>query len=127
MILIRIYKKDNYIKIIKFKKDKSVEVKLIKTKELPKDLLLNNNHVFLHRGYKTVLLSDTMAESINPLDLKSRYPIEKFKTAIETKVINDVFNTIRSEKLDIYKILLFANIFIGIVILYFMVIKWLII
>jgi hypothetical protein len=123
MILIRIYKKDNYIKIIKFKKDKSVEVKLIKTKELPKDLLLNNNHVFLHRGYKTVLLSDTMAESINPLDLKSRYPIEKFKTAIETKVINDVFNTIRSEKLDIYKILLFANIFIGIVILYFMVIK----
>lgn len=127
MILIRIYKKDNYIKIIKFKKDKSVEVKLIKTKELPKDLLLNNNHVFLHRGYKTVLLSDTMVESINPLDLKSRYPIEKFKTAIETKVINDVFNTIRSEKLDIYKILLFANIFIGIVILYFMVIKWLII
>ena len=123
MILIRIYKKDNYIKIIKFKKDKSVEVKLIKTKELPKDLLLNNNHVFLHRGYKTVLLSDTMVESINPLDLKSRYPIEKFKTAIETKVINDVFNTIRSEKLDIYKILLFANIFIGIVILYFMVIK----
>ena len=127
MILIKKFKKDNYIKIIKFKKDKSVEVKLIKTKELPKDLLLNNNHVFLHRGYKTVLLSDTMAESINPLDLKSRYPIEKFKTAIETKVINDVFNTIRSEKLDIYKILLFANIFIGIVILYFMVIKWLII
>ena len=123
MILIKKFKKDNYIKIIKFKKDKSVEVKLIKTKELPKDLLLNNNHVFLHRGYKTVLLSDTMAESINPLDLKSRYPIEKFKTAIETKVINDVFNTIRSEKLDIYKILLFANIFIGIVILYFMVIK----
>ena len=123
MILIRKFKKDNYIKMIRFKKDKSVEVKLIKTKELPKDLLLNNNHVFLHRGYKTVLLSDTMAESINPLDLKSRYPIEKFKTAIETKVINDVFNTIRSEKLDIYKILLFANIFIGIVILYFMVIK----
>ena len=123
MILIKIYKKDNYIKMIRFKKDKSVEVKLIKTKELPKDLLLNNNHVFFHKGYKTVLLSDTMAESINPLDLKSRYPIEKFKTAIETKVINDVFNTIRSEKLDIYKILLFANIFIGIVILYFMVIK----
>ena len=123
MILIRKFKKDNYIKMIRFKKDKSVEVKLIKTKELPKDLLLNNNHVFLHRGYKTVLLSDTMAESINPLDLKSRYPIEKFKSAIETKVINDVFNTIRSEKLDIYKILLFANIFIGIVILYFMVIK----
>ena len=123
MILIKKFKKDNYIKIIKFKNDKSVEVKLIKTKELPKDLLLNNNHVFLHKGYKTILTSDTMAESINPLDLKSRYQVEKFKSAIETKVINDVFNTIRSDKLDIYKILLFANIFIGIVILYFMVIK----
>jgi hypothetical protein len=109
--------------MIRFKKDKSVEVKLIKTKELPKDLLLNNNHVFLHKGYKTILTSDTTIETINPLDLKSRYPIEKFKTAIETKVINDVFNTIRSEKLDIYKILLFANIFIGIIILYFLVIK----
>lgn len=123
MILIRKFKKDNYIKMIRFKKDKSVEVKLIKTKELPKDLLLNNNHIFIHRGYKTFLTSDTVAETINPLDLKSRYPIEKFKSAIETKVINDVFNTIRSEKLDIYKILLFANIFIGIIILYFLVVR----
>src|SRR5690606_2237485 len=100
MILIKIYKKDNYIKMIRFKKDKSVEVKLIKTKEFPKDILLNNNHVFLHKGYKTVLTSDTMSESINPLDLKSRYPIEKFKTAIETKVIGDVFDTIKQDKLD---------------------------
>jgi len=123
MILIKKFKKDNYIKIIKFKNDKSVEVKLIKTKELPKDLLLNNNHVFLHKGYKTILTSDTTIETINPLDLKSRYPVQKFKSAIETKVINDVFNTIKNDKLDIYKILLFANIFIGIVILYFMVIK----
>lgn len=123
MILIKKFKKDNYIKMIRFKKDKSVEVKLIKTKEFPKNLLLNNNHVFLHKGYKTVLTSDTMSESINPLDLKSRYPIEKFKTAIETKVIGDVFNTIRQDKLDIYKILLFANIFISIILLYFLVIK----
>src|SRR5690554_3791982 len=120
MILI---KKDKYIKLIWFKQDKSVEIKLIKVNKLPKDLLLNNNHVFLHRGYKTVLTSDTMAESINPLDLKSRYPVQKFKTAIETKVINDVFNTIKHEKLDIYKLLLFANIFIGIILLYFIVIR----
>lgn len=123
MILIKKFKKDNYIKIIKFKNDKSVEVKLIKTNNLPEDLLLNNNHIFLHKGYKTVLTSDTMAESINPLDLKSQYPPEKFKTAIETKVINDVFNTIKRDKLDIYKLLLFANIFISIVLLYFIVLK----
>ena len=118
-----IRKKDNYIKVIKFRKDKSVEVKLIKSNEFPQDLLLNDNHIFIHKGYKTFLTSDTVAESINPLDLQSQYSAEKFKTAIETKVINDVFNTIKRDKLDIYKLLLFVNIFINIVLLYFMVIR----
>ena len=121
MILI---KKDKYIKIIKFKKDKSVEVKLIKTNNFPENLLINNNHVFLHKGYKTILTSDTVAESINPLDLKSQYPAEKFKTAIESKIINDVFSTIKRDKLDIYKLLLFVNIFINIILLYFIVMRW---
>lgn len=116
-------KKDKYIKIIKFKKDKSVEVKLIKTNNLPENLLINNNHVFIHKGYKTILTSDTVVESINPLDLRSQYPAEKFKTAIETKVINDVFNTIKHDKLDINKILLFVNIFISITLLYFIVMR----
>src|SRR5690606_1218010 len=102
MILIK--RKDKYLKVIKFKNDKSITIKLIKSNKLPQDLLINNNHVFLHKGYKTVLTSDTVAESINPLDLKSLYPPEKFKSAIESKVINDVFNTIKREKLDINKI-----------------------
>src|SRR5690554_1569753 len=121
MILIK--NKNKYLKVIKFKNDKSINIKLIKTSKLPEDLLINNNHVFLHKGYKTVLTSDTVAESINLLDLKSQYPPEKFKTAIETKVINDVFNTIKREKLDINKILLFANIFISIVLLYFITMR----
>ena len=116
--------KNKYLKIIKFKNDKSIDIKIIKSKKLPEDLLINNNHVFIHKGYKTILTSDTVVESINPLDLNSQYPVEKFKTAIETKVINDVFNTIKRDKLDINKILLFANIFISIVLLYFMVIRW---
>ena len=86
MILIKIFNKDKYIRIIKFKEDKSVEIKLIKTNKLPQDLLINNNHIFIHKGYKTVLTSDTVAESINPLNLKSLYPADRFKTAIETKL-----------------------------------------
>lgn len=123
MILIKLFKKDNYIKIIKFKEDKSIEIKRIKTNKLPPTLLINNNHVFINNGYKTILTSDTVAESINPLDLQSQYPAEKFKTAIETKVIKEVFNTIKNDKLDIIKILLFANVFISIGLLYFLVIK----
>ena len=123
MILIKIFNKDKYIRIIKFKEDKSLEIKRIKSNKLPPTLLINNNHVFINNGYKTILTSDTVAESINPLDLQSQYPADKFKTAIETKVINDVFNTIKKDKLDIYKLLLFVNIFIGIILLYFIVIK----
>ena len=115
--------KNKYLKIIKFKNDKSIEIKLIKTSKLPEDLIINNNHVFLHKGYKTILTSDTVAESINPLDLKSQYPAERFKTAIESKIINDVFNTIKKDKLDIYKLLLFINIFISIILFYFIVMR----
>lgn len=118
-----IKRKNEHIKIIKFKNDKSVEVKLIKSDKLPQDLLVNNNHVFLHKGYKTILTSDTVAESINPLDLKSQYPAEKFKTAIESKIINDVFSTIKHDKLDVNKILLFVNIFISVVLLYFIAMR----
>ena len=118
-----IKRKDKYIKIIKFKNDKSVEVKLIKSDKLPENLLINNNHVFMHKGYKTILTSDTVAESINPLDLNSQYPAEKFKSAIESKIINDVFNTIKREKLDVNKLLLFVNIFISIILLYFIAMR----
>ena len=121
MILIK--NKNKYLKIIKFKNDKSIDIKLMKSNKLPENLLINNNHVFIHKGYKTILTSDTVAESINPLDLKSLYPAEKFKTAIETKVINDVFNTIKKDKLDIYKLLLFINIFISAILLYYIVIR----
>lgn len=118
-----IKRKDKYIKLIKFKKDKSIDIKLIKSNKLPNDLLINNNHIFIHKGYKTVLTSDTVTESINPLDLNSQYPVEKFKTAIETKVVKDVFNTIKHEKLDINKILLFVNIIISILLLYFITMR----
>lgn len=116
-------RKDKYIKIIKFKNDKSIDFKLIKSDKLPENLLLNNDHIFIHKGYKTFLTSDTVAESINPLDINSQYPAEKFKTAIESKIINDVFNTIKHDKLDVNKILLFVNIFISVVLLYFIAMR----
>ena len=57
-----IKRKDKYIKLIKFKNDKSVNIKLIKSSKLPEDLLINNNHVFIHNGYKTILTSDTVGK-----------------------------------------------------------------
>ena len=119
--IIRDFKKSNYIKEICYKKDKSIKITYYHQKKYKPKYLVNNDHIFFSDGYRTVLTSDTVNESINPLDITSLYPVEKFQTAIESKVINDVFMDLKANKLDLVKLLLFANIGIGAIILYYIV------
>lgn len=114
--------KDKYIKVIDYKKDKSIKIRYYHEEDFKPDFLINNNHIFLHNGYRTILISDSKKETINPLDLKSAYPVEKFQTAIESKVIKDVFNDLRVKELDITKILLIGNIVLTAILLYYQVI-----
>ena len=64
-------------------------------------------------GYQTVLITETSGETINPLDFESKYPAEKFKTAIESKIIKDTFSTLKKSKYDLS---FFSLIGIGIII-----------
>jgi hypothetical protein len=121
MSLLRAFNKDKYIKEICYKKDKSIKITYYHQNKFKPKYLINNNHYFFSNGYRTILTSDTVNESINPLDLTSLYPVEKFQTAIESKVINDVFTDLKSSKLDLVKLLLFANIGIGAILLYYTV------
>lgn len=114
--------KDKYIKVIDFKKDKRIKISYHHEDDFKPDYLVNNNHIFLHNGYRTLLISDTKKETINPLDLKSAYPVDKFQTAIESKVIKDVFTDLKVKELDLTKILLFGNIAISGILLYYQVI-----
>ena len=99
----RKWNKDKYIKVIDFKKDKRIKISYHHEDDFKPKYLVNNNHIFLHNGYRTLLISDTKQETINPLDLKSAYPVDKFQTAIESKVIKDVFTDLKVKELDLIK------------------------
>lgn len=114
-----ILKKSNYVKLIKFDNTKQVRVSLVKKSNFKPNFLINPNHVFFHNGFTTYLLSDSKAETINPLDLKSAFNVKDFETAIESKIINETFATLKTDKIDIVKILLFANIVISLILVYF--------
>lgn len=117
--LIRI-KKNNFIKVYRFHKDKSMTINFYRSATWKPDFELNPDHIYFSNGYRTVITSDTVIESINPLDLESSYPVEKFRDAIESKAISDVFNHLRSNQLDLTKLLLIGNLLASVIILYFL-------
>ena len=125
MILARFKRpKKDYLKIYTYKNDKTLSIKYLhKTRDKNKieSILIDSNHVFYHNGYATILTSDTKAETINPLDLKSAYNKKDFETAINSKLIKDTFNSTKPNKLDKVVLLLIANM-VGIVaILYYII------
>ena len=116
--------KKDFLKVYTYKNDKTLSVKYLhKTRDKNKidNILINSNHVFYHNGYATILTSDTKAETINPLDLKSAYDKKDFETAINSKLIRDTFNSTKPKPIDKITLLLVANM-VGIVtILYYII------
>lgn len=117
-----IFNKRKFYKII-FKSDKTFYVKRIKNTET-ESILINPNHIFNDSsGNRYILTTDKSAESINPLDFSSQFSPKEFRTAIETKLISDLFKNFDDKKLSIDRILLFVNIFISFIVLYFLILK----
>lgn len=112
------YREHKYIKVINFNKQKGLEINTYKKDGFKPDFLVNPDHVYNLNGYATVIKSDTVAETINPLDLKSQYNVEDFTTAINSKLISETFTSLKTEKIDIVKVLLFANIAINLILLF---------
>lgn len=112
------YREYNYIKVINFNKQKGLEINTYKKQGFKPDFLLNPDHVFNLNGFATVVKSDTVAETINPLDLKSQYNVEDFTTAINSKLIHETFSSMKVEKIDMVKVLLFVNIAINLILLF---------
>lgn len=115
--LFRDLQKSKYIKVYTFTDTKSLQVKYYKDKNLPKDLLINPDHVFNHRGYRTVLTTNKVAESINPLNFNSKFDKSLFEVAINNNFAKDLLSTTSDKKLDITQKLLIGTLAaIGIVI-----------
>ena len=112
MNLFRNFNKHKYIRLITFKNDKSVSVRYFKSKEFErycnesKGLLVDPNHMFIQRGFRTFITAENTAQTINPLDIKSQYDAIKFEIAIQNKVIRDTFNKFENKKFDLNTMLL---------------------
>lgn len=111
--------KDRFIRVIRFNSDKSSSVVYYKSKRFKPSYIINPNHVFLCNGYRSIVISDNSPETINPLDFKSKYNVSTFKSAINSKIIDDTFSNLKTNKLDLTQVILFLSLLINVVVLYF--------
>ena len=105
------FNKFQYVRLVTYNKDMTVKVSYIKRKDFNTDnsILINEKHVYNFKGYTTIIKTDTCQESINPLDFKSKFNSEHYKTAIRTKLISETFNSLKKDKFDKIMALLMLN------------------
>ena len=116
----RFLNKHKYLRVIKFNSDKSSTITYHLSSKFTPDFLINPDHIFIYNGYRTVIITDKSAETINPLDFNSKFNSSDFKTAIESKLIKDTFNTLKPKLFDTPTILLLINLVITFGIFYFL-------
>jgi len=114
----RFLNKHKYLRVIKFNSDKSSTITYHLSSKFKPDFLINPDHIFIYNGYRTVIITDKSAETINPLDFNSKFNASDFKTAIESKLIKDTFSTLKTNLFDTTTIILILNLLMSFGILY---------
>jgi len=114
----RFLNKHKYLRVIKFNSDKSSTITYHLSSKFKPNFLINPDHIFNYNGYRTVIITDKSAETINPLDFESKFNREDFQTAIESKLIKDTFSTLKSNTIDKTTVMLLLNIILHIVVIY---------
>lgn len=110
--------KHKYLRVIKFNSDKSSTISYHLSSKFKPNFLINPDHIFYYKGYRTIIITDKAAETINPLDFNSKYNASDFQTAIESKLIKDTFNTLKPNMLDKTTFLLLLNLILIIAVIY---------
>ncbi|HEY8390049.1 MAG TPA: hypothetical protein VIL26_03755 [Clostridia bacterium] len=114
----RLFGKHKYLRVIKFNSDKSSTITYHLSSKFKPNFLINPDHIFDYKGYRTVIITDKSAETINPLDFESKFNHEDFQTAIESKLIKDTFSSLKSNTFDKTTVMLLLNIILHIVVIY---------
>ena len=125
-ILIKLFLKHKYLQVVFYGSDKNKTVYYVKpTKDYlitikSKTYKINPNHIYYTvNGFRSVIVNDVSAETINPLDFKSKFNTDDFNTAINNNLIKQTFETFTDNKIDWLKIIMFGNLFISAVLLFF--------
>ena len=114
----RFLNKHKYLRVIKFNSDKSSTITYHLSSKFTPDFLINPDHIFIYNGYRSVIITDKSAETINPLDFNSKFNPADFQTAIESKLIKDTFSTLKPNLFDKTTFMLLLNIILTIAVIY---------
>jgi hypothetical protein len=106
------FNKYKYIRLVKYRDDMSVTVSYIKKDKFNQDnaLMINPNHVYNFKGYQTIITTNKVQETINPIDFNSKYDPAHFKSAMKSKLIAETFASLKVDKFDKLMFLLLLNI-----------------
>ena len=115
--------KHKYLRVIKFNSDKSSTITYHLSSKYKPSFLINPDHIFYYKGYRTIVITDKAAETINPLDFNSKFNPADFQTAIESKLIKDTFNTLKPNLFDKTTFILLLNLILNIAVIY-LLLKW---
>lgn len=113
-----LFKKYLYIKIYCFNDNKTVDITYHKLANFKPSFLIHSDHIFNSNGFQTVIVTNKSAETINPLDFTSKYNASDFQSAMQSKLIKDAFGGLETNKIDIMKIIMFANLGVTLILLY---------
>lgn len=114
------FNKHKYIREVTYNNDKSVQIRYYRREKFKPLYIVNPDHVFNSNGYSTIIVSENASENLNPLDFNSKYDAKVFRAAINNKLIDDTFNTLKHKQIDLTQIMLFASLMINFIILYFL-------
>jgi len=114
----KIFNKHKYLRVIKFNSDKSSTITYHLSSKFKPNFLINPEHIFYFKGYRTIIITDKSAETINPLDFSSKYNASDFESAIESKLIRDVFHTLKPNTLDKTTFILLIILILNIAVIY---------
>ena len=119
----RLFSKHKYLRVIKFNSDKSTTVTYHLSSKFRPNFLINPDHIFNFKGYRTIVITDKSAETINPLDFTSKFNASDFQTAIESKLIKDTFTTLKPNMFDKTIFMLLLILILNIAVIY-LLLKW---
>ena len=119
----RLFSKHKYLRVIRFNSDKSSTITYHLSSKFTPNFLINPNHIFIYKGYRTIITTDKSAETINPLDFNSKFNPTDFETAIESKLIRDTFSTLKPKIIEPTTIMLLLNLIFTAGVLY-LLLKW---
>ena len=106
------FNKYKYVRLVRYNDDKSISIHYIKRDRFNEngEILINPDHVFMYRGYTSIITTSGASESINPLNFDSKFSAKDYKSGMRSKLVKDAFDSVKADRFDKVMVLLVISI-----------------